>query len=89
LLVPNQAIGRNQLGQFVRIVTPDNTIAERQITIERELRTSSVVASGLDEGDLVVVEGLQKIRPGTSVQTAMYDWDTATGLLAPVGSTQP
>jgi membrane fusion protein (multidrug efflux system) len=86
LLVPNQAVSRNQLGQFVRVVTADNTVAERQITVERELRTSSVVTAGLDAGDRVVVEGLQKIRPGVIVQTAAYDWDAETGLLAPVGS---
>ncbi|MEE4639192.1 MAG: efflux RND transporter periplasmic adaptor subunit [Wenzhouxiangella sp.] len=89
LLVPNQAVSRNQLGQFVWVVRPDNTVAERQISVERELRTASILASGLDAGDQVVVEGLQKIRPGSLVQTSRYDWDAETGLLAPVGPSQP
>lgn len=89
LLVPQQAIRRNQLGQFVLVVQPDQTVAERQITLERELRTASVVATGLEPGELVVVEGLQKVSPGSRVQTAAYDWDDATGLLAPVERTAP
>jgi len=89
LLVPRQAIGRNQLGQFVLIVLPDDTVAERQISLERELRTSAVVETGLEDGDRVIVEGLQKVRPGVRVQTARYDWDPTTGLLAPAERLQP
>ena len=89
LLVPRQAIGRNQLGQFVLIVLPDETVAERQISLERELRTSAVVETGLEDGDRVIVEGLQKVRPGVRVQTARYDWDPTTGLLAPAERLQP
>ena len=89
LLVPRQAIGRNQLGQFVLIVLPDDTVAERQISLERELRTSAVVETGLEDGDPVIVEGLQKVRPGVRVQTARYDWDPTTGLLAPAERLQP
>lgn len=89
LLVPRQAIGRNQLGQFVLIVLPDDTVAERQISLERELRTSAVVETGLEDGDRVIVEGLQKVRPGVRVQTARYDWDSTTGLLAPAERLQP
>lgn len=89
LLVPQQAVRRNQLGHFVLVVQPDETLSERQITLERELRTASIVAAGLEPGDLVVVEGLQKVRAGSSVQTARYDWDSATGLLAPVEQARP
>ena len=89
LLVPRQAIGRNQLGQFVLIVLPDDTVAERQISLERELRTSAIVETGLEDGDRVIVEGLQKVRPGVRVQTARYDWDPTTGLLAPAERLQP
>lgn len=89
LLVPKQAVRRNQLGQFVLVVQPDQTVAERQITLERELRVASVVAAGLEPGELVVVEGLQKVRAGNAVQTASYDWDSDTGLLAPVERAAP
>jgi len=89
LLVPNQAVRRNPLGHFVMVVLADQTVAERQVMLERQLRTASVVAAGLEPGDRVVVEGLQKVRAGSAVQTAPYDWDDATGLLAPVDLIRP
>lgn len=89
LLVPDQAVRRNALGHFVLVVQPDRTLSERQITIDRQLRNASVVAAGLEPGDLVVVEGLQKVRAGSAVQMAWYDWDSATGLLAPAGPPIP
>lgn len=49
----------------------------------RELRTSTIVQAGVDAGDRVIVEGLQKVRSGSRVTTARYDWDPVTGLLAP------
>ncbi len=89
LLVPQQAVRRNLLGHFVLVVQPDQTVSERQIMLERELRAASVVAAGLEPGDRVVVEGLQKVRAGSAVETATYDWDDATGLLAPVDLIRP
>jgi len=89
LLVPQQAVRRNLLGHFVLVVQPDQTVSERQITLERQLRAASVVAAGLEPGDRVVVEGLQKVRAGSAVQSASYDWDEATGLLAPVDLIRP
>ncbi|MFW5816569.1 MAG: efflux RND transporter periplasmic adaptor subunit [Wenzhouxiangella sp.] len=89
LLVPKQAVRRNQLGQFVLVVQPDQTVSERQITLERELRVASVVETGLEPGELVVVEGLQKVRAGGAVKTASYDWDSDTGLLAPIERAEP
>jgi len=89
LLVPNLAIRRNQLGPYVMVVQADQTVVERQITIARQLRTTSVVAAGLSEGEQVVVEGLQKLRPGGVVSIQHYDWDEATGLLAPRAVTTP
>lgn len=89
LLVPKQAVRRNLLGHFVLVVQPDQTVSERQIMLGRELRAASVVTAGLEPGDRVVVEGLQKVRAGSVVEPAIYDWDNATGLLAPVDLIRP
>lgn len=89
LLVPNQAIGRNPLGSFVMVVGPDQTISERSITLERQLRTSAVLETGLAPGDRIIVEGLQKARPGSRVQSIVYDWDPESGLLAPAEMLRP
>lgn len=84
LLVPEAAVQRNQLGPYVMLVEPDGqTVGERQITLGPRQGTAWQVKGGVDAGDLVVVEGLQKIRPGQPVQMQKYDRDPTTGLLAP------
>ncbi len=89
LLVPNQAIGRNQLGSFVMVVGPDGMVSERSITLERQLRTAAVVDAGLAPGERVIVEGLQKARPGSRVEAIAYDWDQDSGVLAPTEMLRP
>lgn len=89
LLLPEQAVQRNQLGPYVMIVGPDGAVGERQVTLGPRQGAAWQVESGLEPGDLVVVEGLQKIRPGIPVQITRYDRDPATGLLAPSELIQP
>lgn len=83
LLLPEQAVQRNQLGPFVMVVEPGLTVRERQVTLGPRHGPAWQVTDGLESGDLVVVEGLQKIRPGAAVQPSRYARDPATGLLAP------
>jgi multidrug efflux pump subunit AcrA (membrane-fusion protein) len=50
-------------------VTPDGTIAYRAVTLGPLVDGLRVVRDGLHEGDLVVVNGLQRVRPGAKVET--------------------
>ena len=71
------------------LVGPDRGVNQRQVVLGPRQGAAWQVESGLEAGDLVVVEGLQKIRPGIPVQITRYERDPATGLLAPDDLVQP
>jgi membrane fusion protein, multidrug efflux system len=67
-LIPQTAVQQNQAGSFVLVVGDDDRVAARQITTGPRVGAEWVVEDGLQAGELVVVEGLQKVRPGAAVQ---------------------
>lgn len=67
-LLPERAIGTDQAQRFVWVVKPDNQLEYRQVTLGASIGQMRVVKSGVDASDWVVIEGLQKIRPGMSVK---------------------
>lgn len=69
-LVPVQAVQENRHGKYVLVVGPDNKVEERPIKVSGQAGQSWVVEEGLQQGERVIVEGLQKVRPGVLVQTA-------------------
>lgn len=74
LVVPQVAIQENQGGQFVLTVDKENRIAIRNIKLGREEGEYIVVEQGLEVGESVVVQGIQKVRPGQEVAvTAISD----------------
>ncbi|WP_442967087.1 efflux RND transporter periplasmic adaptor subunit [Rhizobium sp. GN54] len=70
LVVPQQAVQRDQQGAFVMLVGADSKVELRRIDIARSSRGQSVVASGLKEGDRVITDGIGKVRPGMVVDAA-------------------
>jgi membrane fusion protein (multidrug efflux system) len=50
------------------VVGADNKVAERVISAERVIDNEWLVTNGLAAGDRVIVDGLQKIRPGVEVR---------------------
>ena len=52
------------------VVAPDGTAQLRTIVTSRALGDEWVVSSGLAEGEKVIVDGLQHVKPGTPVQPA-------------------
>ncbi len=70
LLVPQQAVSRDHKGNpFVLIVGADGAAQMRPVTIDRAMGNQWLVTAGLSPGDRVIVEGMQKIRPGVPVKT--------------------
>ncbi|UXN71558.1 efflux RND transporter periplasmic adaptor subunit [Devosia neptuniae] len=66
--VPQQAVQRDAGGQSqLYIVGADNVVELRTVTVGRSIGSRSVIEQGLIAGDRVVVEGVQKIRPGSPV----------------------
>jgi len=69
LLVPQAAVSRNARGEAVVLVVGEGDKAsERVIQVDRSAGSQWLVTSGLSAGDRVIVEGLQKVRPGAVVR---------------------
>ena len=71
LLVPQAAISVDQAGRYVLVVGPDKKVELRRVTVGSEQGSDVVVTEGLREGELVIVEGIQKVRPGQLVDAAV------------------
>lgn len=73
LLVPQQGIMRDAKGNATAmVVTPDGTVQPRPVQVSRTLGDKWLVEGGLQAGDRVIIEGLQKIRPGAAVQATEF-----------------
>ena len=81
-LIPQAAVQENQQGRFVLVVTADNKIETRMVEMGRRLGAMWVVNKGLQMGERIVVEGLQKVRPGVVVNPVMKNIDMETGTLS-------
>jgi membrane fusion protein (multidrug efflux system) len=67
ILVPQRAIQEEQGGSYVLVVKPDDTVEHRPIEVGVAHDGMQQVKKGLAEGERVVVDGLQKARPGGKV----------------------
>ncbi len=67
IVISPEAVSTDQDRKFVYVVEPDNTVAYRQVTLGSEINGMRIVTSGLNEGDLVIVNGIMKVRPGMPV----------------------
>lgn len=69
LLVPQQGIARDPKGNTTAMVVgEDGKVAVRPVTVNRVVGDKWLVDDGLRAGDKVIVEGLQKVRPGMPVK---------------------
>jgi len=67
LAIPRSAVLSDQQGDYVFTVGPDNKAEQRRIQLGQSTSTVAAVISGLSPGDKVIVEGLQRVRPGQPV----------------------
>jgi len=68
LLVPERAIGLDQVGRYLYVVGSDNKVERKDIKIGPQLGTMRVVEKGLKKDDRVIIEGILHARPGIKVQ---------------------
>jgi membrane fusion protein, multidrug efflux system len=64
LLVSERAVGTDQNKKFVMVVGPDNKAIYRDVTLGPSADGLRVVTQGLKAGERIVVNGLQRVRPG-------------------------
>jgi len=72
-LIPQQAVSRDPKGNPVAlIVGADGKVDQRLLVVERAIGDQWLVTSGLAPGDRVIVEGMQKVRPGAAVKEVPF-----------------
>jgi len=67
LLVPTVAIGADQSGRYVLVVNQENVVEQRLVRVGQTVDHMRVISEGLRESDWVVVNGIQRARPGFKV----------------------
>ena len=67
LAIPQAAVLLDQAGRYVLVVDAAKKVEQRRVTTGVEQGRNIVVTDGLKEGELVIVEGIQKVRPGQTV----------------------
>ncbi|PUA20879.1 efflux RND transporter periplasmic adaptor subunit [Glaciimonas sp. PCH181] len=82
ITVPQQAVTRDMTGATVFVVDKDNKVAARTIKADNAQGDKWVVTDGLKTGDKVIVEGLQKVKPGAVVKT--IPWTNTPAAATPV-----
>jgi membrane fusion protein (multidrug efflux system) len=89
ILVPQQAVTRGADGASVFVVGNDDKVTTRNIAIDGAQNNRWIVREGLKAGDRVVVEGLQKIKPGAVVKAVAWKQPQArstTASAAPISA---
>jgi RND family efflux transporter MFP subunit len=78
LLVPQQGVSRDQKGSpFCFVVGAEGKAEQRTLALDRAIGDRWLVTKGLAAGERVIVEGLQRVRPGAEVKPVPFG--TAAG----------
>jgi len=78
LLVSERAIGADQGGSYLLTAGSDNVVEKSPIRMGQLVDGLRVIEEGLQPGDLVIVKGLQRARPGGKVDPQKIDMKTLT-----------
>lgn len=65
--VPQAAILSDQQGDYVYAVDGHNKVVEKRITVGQSSPSAATVLSGLDPGEMIILDGIQKVHPGEVV----------------------
>jgi membrane fusion protein (multidrug efflux system) len=84
ILIPQQAVTHDLKGDATTlVVTPDNKVELRTVVATRAIGDKWLVTSGVAAGDRVIVEGVQKVQPGATVNPSEWTPPPATATTAP------
>ncbi|WP_417763095.1 efflux RND transporter periplasmic adaptor subunit [Shewanella sp.] len=73
VLLTESAISTDQDKKFVWVVNPQNQVEYRPVTLGSIVAGKRVISAGLNDGDRVIVSGIQRVRPGSSVSVTIAD----------------
>jgi multidrug efflux system membrane fusion protein len=86
VLIQDRAVGTDLDKRFVYVVDGERTIRYRPVTLGPLVDGLRVVRTGLTEGDVVVVNGLQRVRPGVQVEPDLVAMDASAAGAAPAAT---
>lgn len=89
LLVPQRAVAETQGKYMVAVVGADNTVDMRPVKPGERVDSLWVILGGLKPGERVVVEGIQKVRPGMTVTPKTFGEAPAKPAAAPASEKSP
>ncbi len=74
ILIPQQGVSRDPKGNPIALVlNGEGRVAQRMLTLNRAIGEQWFVSSGLSSGDRLIVEGVQKVRPGADVRAIPFE----------------
>jgi membrane fusion protein (multidrug efflux system) len=79
LLVPQKAVTQMQSANVVYVVGENNKVALRSVMLGERVGTDYIITEGLKAGERVIVEGIQKARPGSTVNATERPLTSETG----------
>ena len=79
LTVPRAAILTDQSGDYVYVVDSHNRAQQQRVKLGQSTPTTAVVLSGLSEGESVILDGIQRVRPGQPVSPSPAVSQAGTG----------
>ncbi len=82
ILAPQQGVSRDHRGHPVALVVDaEGKVEQRLLNADRAIGDKWLVSSGLAPGDRMIVEGLQKVRPGVPVKVVPFEAGSPDGLV--------
>lgn len=78
VIVPVAAVQRGSQGMFAYVVKADQTVEVRPITVGPTVGNDAAIDDGLSPGELVVTDGVDKLRAGSKVQVSGSDHGTSS-----------
>jgi len=89
ILVPQQGVSRDRKGNpFALIVDADGKVELRMLTLDRAIGGKWLVSAGIAPGERVIVEGMQRLRPGMVVKAVLFE-ECGTKPAVPENTAQP
>jgi membrane fusion protein (multidrug efflux system) len=89
LLVPQRSVSELQGSYQVGVVTPENKVEIRAVTVGERVGSQWIIAKGLKPGEKVIVEGLQKLKAGDSVRPLPFGTEPQTVPDTPAKQPEP
>ena len=79
LLLPDRAIGNDMAEHFVWVMRQDQKVTQRKIVLGKKINELRVINQGLQPGEWVVIEGVQKLKPDSKIEPEKITLTTTAG----------